>query len=36
MAGVPRSQLAIIPGKGHVSLMMDTGAIVSALNSFLK
>ena len=36
MAGVPKSQLAIIPGKGHVSLMMDTEAILSNLNSFLK
>ncbi len=36
MAGVPKSQLAIIPGKGHVSLMMDTGTILSMVNSFLK
>lgn len=36
MAGVPKSQLAIIPGKGHVTLMMDTAAILSNINSFLK
>jgi len=36
MAGVPKSQLAIIAGKGHVSLMMDTDAILSNINSFLK
>jgi pimeloyl-ACP methyl ester carboxylesterase len=36
MVGVPKSQLAIIAGKGHVSLMMDSGAILANLNSFLK
>lgn len=36
MAGLPQSQLAIIPGKTHVSLMMDTEIILSTINSFLK
>lgn len=36
MVGVPKSQLAIIPGKSHVSLMMDTAAILAYVNSFLK
>jgi pimeloyl-ACP methyl ester carboxylesterase len=36
MAGVPKSQLAIIPGSSHVSVMMQTGIIFSTVNSFLK
>ncbi|QIP13785.1 alpha/beta hydrolase [Spirosoma aureum] len=32
----PKSQLAIIPGEGHVSLMMQTQTILGYLNSFLK
>ena len=32
----PRSQLAIVPGQGHVSLMMQTQTITGFLNSFLK
>jgi len=32
----PKSQLAIIPGQGHVSLMMQTQTIFGYLNSFLK
>jgi pimeloyl-ACP methyl ester carboxylesterase len=36
MAGIPKSQLAIIPGKTHVSLMMDTGIILSTVNTFLN
>jgi pimeloyl-ACP methyl ester carboxylesterase len=36
LATMPKSQLAIIPGQGHVSLMMQTATILSYLNSFLK
>lgn len=36
MAEVPKSQLAIIPGTTHVSIMMETDKILSAANSFLK
>lgn len=32
----PKSQLAIIPGQGHVSVMMQTQSILGYLNSFLK
>lgn len=32
----PKSQLAIVPGQGHVSLMMQTQTILGYLNSFLK
>lgn len=35
MAGLPPSQLAIVPGATHVSLMMDTQRILSLLNPFL-
>ena len=35
-AGVPKSQLAILPGKTHVTLMMDTQAIAALLASFLE
>jgi len=33
---MPKAQLAIVPGQGHVSLMMQTTAILNYLNSFLK
>lgn len=36
MAGLPKSQLAILPGKTHVSLMMDTEKILSTINPFLN
>lgn len=34
-AGIPRSQLAIVPGKTHVTLMSDTQAIASLVGPFL-
>ena len=34
-AGIPRSQLAILPGKTHVTLMSDTKAIAALVGSFL-
>ncbi|MHA4812119.1 alpha/beta fold hydrolase [Flavitalea flava] len=33
---MPKSQLAIVPSQGHVSLMMQTNTILSYLNGFLK
>lgn len=36
MAGLPKSQLAIVPGTTHVSLMMQTDKILSLLKPFLK
>lgn len=33
---MPKSQLAIVPGQGHVSLMMQTKTILAYLNGFLK
>src|SRR5689334_19515841 len=33
---MPKSQLAIVPSQGHVSLMMQTTTILSYLNSFLN
>lgn len=33
---IPKSQLAIVPGQGHVSLMMQTQAILDCMNAFLK
>jgi len=33
---MPRSQLAILPSQGHVSLMMQTTAILNYMNSFLQ
>ena len=36
MAPMPKSQLAIVPSQGHVSLMMETTTILNYLNSFLK
>ena len=35
VVGIPRSQLAILPGKGHGTLMMDTQAIAALVGSFL-
>ncbi len=34
--GLPTSQLAIVPAQGHVSLMMQTSAILGYLDAFLK
>jgi pimeloyl-ACP methyl ester carboxylesterase len=36
MAVMPKSQLAIVPSQGHVSLMMETNTILNYLNEFLK
>jgi pimeloyl-ACP methyl ester carboxylesterase len=36
LGAMPKSQLAIVPGQGHVSLIMQTATILSYLNSFLK
>lgn len=36
LAPMPKSQLAILPSQGHVSLMMQTTAILGYINSFLK
>jgi pimeloyl-ACP methyl ester carboxylesterase len=33
---MPKSQLAIVPSQGHVSVMMQTTTILNYLNSFLK
>ena len=33
---MPKSQLAIVPSQGHVSLIMQTTTILNYLNSFLK
>ncbi|WP_343524147.1 alpha/beta hydrolase [Pedobacter sp.] len=33
---MPKSQLAIVPGQGHVSLMAQTKTILGYLNGFLK
>jgi pimeloyl-ACP methyl ester carboxylesterase len=33
---MPKSQLAIVPSQGHVSLMMQTATILNYLNEFLK
>jgi pimeloyl-ACP methyl ester carboxylesterase len=33
---MPKSQLAIVPSQGHVSLMMQTTTILTYMNSFLK
>jgi pimeloyl-ACP methyl ester carboxylesterase len=35
IVGIPRSQLAILPAKGHGTLMMDTQAIAAIVGSFL-
>ena len=36
LGAMPKSQLAIVPGQGHVSLMMQTSTILGYLNNFLK
>jgi pimeloyl-ACP methyl ester carboxylesterase len=36
MGATSRSQLAIVPGQGHVSLMMQTSTILTYLNGFLQ
>ena len=36
MTGIPKSQLAIIPAQGHVSLMQQTQTILQFLNGFLN
>lgn len=36
MGPMPKSQLAIVPGQSHVSLMMQTATILNYLNGFLK
>lgn len=36
MQPMPKSQLAIVPSQGHVSLMMQTATILGFLNSFLQ
>jgi pimeloyl-ACP methyl ester carboxylesterase len=33
---MPKSQLAIVPSQGHVTLMMQTAVILNYLNDFLK
>ena len=33
---MPKSQLAIVPSQGHVSVMMETATIIGYLNGFLK
>lgn len=35
MTGLPKSQLAIIPGATHVSLMMETGKLTNLISPFL-
>jgi pimeloyl-ACP methyl ester carboxylesterase len=35
VAGMPKSQLAILPAKGHGTLLMDTQAITALVSSFL-
>lgn len=36
LSPMPKSRLAIIPGQSHVSVMMQTAAILAELNNFLK
>ena len=36
MGSVPKSQLAILPAQGHVSLMMETETIAKYVKGFLK
>ncbi|ANH82291.1 alpha/beta hydrolase [Niabella ginsenosidivorans] len=36
LQSMPKSQLAIVPSQGHVSLMMQTTTILNYLNGFLK
>lgn len=35
LGGIPKSQLAILPAKGHGTLLMDTQAIAALVGSFL-
>src|SRR6478609_6122785 len=35
IVGIPKSQLAILPAKGHGTLIMDTNAIAEMVSSFL-
>lgn len=35
-APMPKSQLAVVPGQSHVSIMMQTATVLNYLNSFLK
>jgi pimeloyl-ACP methyl ester carboxylesterase len=36
LSPMPKSQLAIVPAQGHVSLMMQTTLLLNYLNNFLK
>jgi pimeloyl-ACP methyl ester carboxylesterase len=36
LSPMPKSQLAIVPSQGHVSIMMQTQTILSYLANFLK
>lgn len=36
MGGIPKSKLAIIPGKSHVTLMMDTPKLLAYISPFLE
>ncbi|QHV93736.1 alpha/beta fold hydrolase [Spirosoma endbachense] len=36
LSAMPKSQLAIVPGQGHVSLIMQTATILGYLDGFLK
>lgn len=36
LAPMPKSQLAIVPSQGHVSLMMQTAVILNYMNNFLE
>jgi pimeloyl-ACP methyl ester carboxylesterase len=36
LGAMPKSQLAIVPSQGHVSLMMQTKTILGYLDGFLK
>jgi pimeloyl-ACP methyl ester carboxylesterase len=36
LAPMPKSQLAIVPSQGHVSLMMQSTTILDYINNFLK
>ena len=36
MAGIPKSQLAIIPGTSHVTLMIATASLLNVINPFLE
>lgn len=36
MGAMPKSQLAIVPGQSHVTVMMQTATILNYLNNFLK